>query len=237
MAMSDSVAGLILAAGEGTRLRPLTLERPKPLCPVGGVALVDRAIARLEPLTSAMVVNAHTGLDLVETHLDGRVLLSREPQLLGTGGAVGRLRAWIDGRPLVMVNADTVHAQSLAPLLEQWDGQRIRFLVAEAPGTEFRAGLRLLAVAMPPAAVAELTGEPCSVYRQVWAPWAHRRRVEVVGVGEGMPWFDCGTPETYLRAHRWLTGESVCVWPGAEGRVRSWMSSAIVTTRRIVLVR
>jgi MurNAc alpha-1-phosphate uridylyltransferase len=240
MAMSDSVAGLVLAAGEGTRLRPLTLERPKPLCPVGGVALLDRAIAGLRAVTSAVAVNTFAGADQVEAHLaaallGGPVHLSRESRLLGTGGAVGQLRPWIDGRPLVMVNADTVHGGSLAALVDGWDGRKIRFLVNDAPGVGFHARLRLLAVAMPPAAVAKLSPEPGSIYRQVWVPWARRRKVEIVTAE--VAWFDCGTPKTYLAAHQWLTGQSVCVWPGAQERVRGWMTDAIVTPRRTVLVR
>jgi len=233
--MSDSVAGLILAAGEGTRLRPLTLELPKPLCPVGAVPLLDRAIARLEALTTAVAVNTYVGADQVESHLDGRVHLSREPQLLGTGGAVGQLRSWIDGRALVMVNADTIHGGSLSAALRGWDGQRIRFLANEEPGTGFHARLRLLAVVMPWTAVAQLSPEPGSIFRQVWQPWSERQMVEVVGVD--VPWFDCGTPASYLRAHQWLTGRSVCVWPEAEARVRPWMTNAIVTPRHTVLVR
>jgi len=60
-------------------------------------------------------------------------------------------------------------------------------------------------------------------------------QVEVVGVD--VPWFDCGTPASYLQAHQWLTGDSVCVWPGAESRLRPWMTDAIVTPRYTVLVR
>jgi NDP-sugar pyrophosphorylase family protein len=235
MAMSDSVAGLVLAAGDGVRLRPLTLERPKALCPVGGVPLVDRAIGILSPLVADIAVNVHAGADLMEAHLGSRVLVSREEELLGTGGAVSRLRPWIDGRALVMVNADTIHGGSLAPLLQGWEGQRIRFLAVGPAGTPFHPGLRLLAVGMPPAAVAQLTAEPGSIYAQVWRPWADRSMTEVTSVD--VTWFDCGTPRSYLRAHQWLTGEQLCVWPGAEDRVRSWMTDAVVTPRRVVLVR
>ena len=118
-ARSD-LAGVVLAAGLGTRLRPLTDLRPKALCPVNGVPLVDLALRRVsaqvlgEPapsgaaLTANVAVNAHHHADQVVQHLAGRAHVSVEqPIALGTAGALGRLRPWIDGRPALVVNADT----------------------------------------------------------------------------------------------------------------------------------
>ena len=112
--MADSVAGVVLAAGAGTRLHPLTLERPKPLCPFGTATLVDRAISQLNAVTAAVAVNAHHGADALVAHLGGRIHVSVESELLGTGGALGRLRSWIDGRDVVVANADTVHDVDLS---------------------------------------------------------------------------------------------------------------------------
>src|SRR3954469_6391145 len=99
--MADSVtgamAGVVLAAGAGSRLRPLTLVRPKPLCPVGGVPLVDLALARLAPVGGERAVNVHHGREAMEAHLRGRVHLSVERErALGTAGALGALRDWLD---------------------------------------------------------------------------------------------------------------------------------------------
>src|SRR3954469_19578972 len=99
--MADSVAGVVLAAGAGTRLAPLTRLRPKALCPVDNVALVDHAITRASSATSALAVNAHHGLAQLEQHLVTRggpeVHLSVErDRALGTAGALGQLRGWID---------------------------------------------------------------------------------------------------------------------------------------------
>ena len=88
----------MLGAGAGTRLRPLTNLRPKVLCPVGGVPLIDGVIARVAAVTPAVAVNVHHGRDQLEAHLDGRVHLSFEDdEALGTAGAVAHLRSWLDG--------------------------------------------------------------------------------------------------------------------------------------------
>ena len=94
---------MVLAAGEGTRLRPLTERLPKALCPVGNVPLLDRALARLAGLGLAgpdrVAVNACYLGDQVVAHVGDRAHLSVEPgDPLGTAGGVARLRDWIDGR-------------------------------------------------------------------------------------------------------------------------------------------
>ena len=76
--MRTGIAGVVLAAGAGTRLRPLTLLVPKALCPVAGVPLVDHALARLEGRVADAAVNVHHGRALMEEHLHGRVHLSIE---------------------------------------------------------------------------------------------------------------------------------------------------------------
>src|SRR5262245_27560507 len=150
--MTDSLAAVVLAAGAGTRLFPLTVERPKALCPVGGVALVDRAVAAVGEMTGSVAVNAHHGADALAAHLAAvapAAHVSRERVLLGTGGALGALRTWIGGRPVVVVNADAVHEAPLAAALDGWDGERIRMVLAEPAGTAFAPGVRLCAVLMP----------------------------------------------------------------------------------------
>src|SRR5262245_51261925 len=134
--MADSVAGVALGAGAGVRLRPLTLLRPKVLCPVGDRPLIDHAIARFHgpgsggAETAVTVadadVNVHHGRDLLESHLAGRwpqIHISvEEPEALGTAGALAALREWIDGRPVMVVNGDTWSPAPVASLLDGWDG-------------------------------------------------------------------------------------------------------------------
>ena len=74
----------MLAAGAGMRMRPLTLLRPKVLCPLGDRPLVDHAIDRFAVVTDSIAVNIHAGRDMLESHLAGRVHLSfEEKEALG----------------------------------------------------------------------------------------------------------------------------------------------------------
>jgi NDP-sugar pyrophosphorylase family protein len=216
--MGESLAGIVLAAGSGTRLRPLTDELPKALCPVGGVPLVGLAVARLAAVGLAgpgsVAVNAHHRADLLAGHLDGAVHLSVEERLLGTGGGVGRLRSWIAGRAVLLVNADTVHDARLDRLLDGWDGERLRFLVAGSTApTSLDAGVRLCGVLMPWAAVEDLPDEPASIAEHVWAPWQRSGSVEVVAVAARF--YDCGTPRSYLAANLWRSGGRTVIGEGA----------------------
>src|SRR5690606_37241122 len=117
------------AAGEGRRLRPLTHVRPKPLCPVGNVPLLDLALARARTATTAVAVNVHHGRDVIVAHLAelsrgplGPVHVSvEEDEALGTAGALGHLRPWIDGRGVLVLNSDTWAPGDLREVVEGWD--------------------------------------------------------------------------------------------------------------------
>src|SRR3954467_1317647 len=129
------LAAVVLAAGAGTRLRPLTRLRPKALCPVDNVPLVDLALGWARNVTPAVAVNVHHGRAAMESHLAGRVHLSiEEPQALGTAGGVANLKDWIDGRPALTLNADAWHDADLDAFVGGWDGQRVRVLIT---GAEF----------------------------------------------------------------------------------------------------
>ncbi len=101
--------GVVLAAGAGTRLRPLTELRPKALCPVGNRPLVDWALDRVAPHVSRTAVNVHHHREQLLAHLSGReVHVSvEEPVALGTAGALGRLRDWVAGAAVLLTNADS----------------------------------------------------------------------------------------------------------------------------------
>ena len=245
----DPPAGVALAAGAGTRLRPLTLLRPKPLCPVGGVPLVDHALVRLAAVTEHQAVNVHHGRALMEAHLDGRVHLSVEDrQALGTAGALGHLRSWLDGRDALVVNADTWTRATLDPLLAGWDGARPRVLVAGPPVLTPR--VVLLGTLLPWAAVARLAAAPSGLYERCLRPAAERGELEVVGVEAEA--IDCGTPRGYLEANlstsggRSVVGEGAVVegsldrcvvWPGSTVSAGERLVETIRADRLTVLVR
>ena len=206
------MAGVALAAGAGTRLRPLTLLRPKPLCPVGDAVLLDHVLARLETVTTSVAVNVHHGREAIERHVGQRAHVSVEAERpLGTAGALGKLRPWIDGRPTVVLNADTWSSSGIERLLEGWDGERVRILVVGrgplTPTTPVAAAL------MPWQEVARLDAEPSGLYERSWAALAEAGRVETVPV-EGRV-IDCGTPAGYLAANLAESGGASVIGAGA----------------------
>jgi NDP-sugar pyrophosphorylase family protein len=215
--VSSDVAGVVLAAGAGTRLRPLTYVRPKPLCPVGDRALVDHAIDRLAGVTELLAVNVHHGREQLTAHLDGRVHVSvEEARALGTAGALGQLRDWIAGRPVVVVNGDTWTDAPLSELLQDWDGERMRLLVAGA-GNRHRP--RLAGALLPWAQVAGLAPEPAGLWEARWA--AADRSGALEWLERPARFADCGTPASYLAANLAVSGGRAVVGAGADvaGRV------------------
>jgi MurNAc alpha-1-phosphate uridylyltransferase len=209
--MRDSVAGVVLAAGLGERLRPLTVLRPKALCPVANVPLVDLAMARLTPTVGAVAVNVHHHRAALEDHLAGLAHCSVEDELLGTAGALGKLRGWLEGRAAIVVNADTWCPGGVEPLLEGWDGERIRVLVAG--GDQLEATSVVAGAVLPWAELARLEPVPSWLYRDSWLPALEAGRLEVVRYEE--PVIDCGTPAGYLRANLTANGGASVVAEGA----------------------
>ena len=95
---------MILAAGEGTRLRPLTLETPKPLLPVAGIPLIEYILVWLKSHgISEVAVNLHHKGDMIKRFLgDGhqlgvKIVYSEEEMLLGTAGGVKKMEGFFDG--------------------------------------------------------------------------------------------------------------------------------------------
>jgi hypothetical protein len=211
--MADSVAGVVLAAGRGERLRPLTFVRPKALCPVAGVPLVDHALARLDGHAADVAVNVHHGRSLMEAHLHGRVHLSvEEGEALGTAGALGHLRDWIAGRPTVVLNVDAWSPHGVGPLLDGWDGERVRVLVVG--DDRLRTGSLVAGALLPWTEVAAMADEPSGLWEVSWRAAVGEGRLEVVR-HDGL-FGDCGTPAGYLATNLLATGGQSAVSPGVE---------------------
>lgn len=197
------LAGVVLAAGEGRRLRPLTLTVPKALCPVGGRPLLDLALDRLAPLVGSLAVNAHHHSLQIVTHLlstwPGAHISVEQPQALGTAGALGALRGWIDERDVLLTNADAYLPDGLGPLVEGWDGRRTRLLVQPGVGRGEFDGLGYVgACLLPWSTVARLSPRPSGLYEVLWRGGYPRGDVETIPyTGTAI---DCGTPADYARA-------------------------------------
>ncbi len=141
--MSSPTRAMIMAAGLGTRMRPLTGDRPKPLVEVGGKALIDHAIDRLIAAgVTTIVVNLHYKADMLKAHLaerkDVEIRLSEETDgLLGTGGGVVKALAQFGGEPFYIHNSDTIWVEGYGTALERmktrWDPLRMDALLLMAP--------------------------------------------------------------------------------------------------------
>lgn len=110
---------LILCAGKGERLRPLTLKTPKPLVEVNGIKLIDYNLNLLHNFNfDDIVVNVSYLADQIIDYLGESVIYSYEKEPLGTAGAMYKLRNWFDSNFMV-VNGDTIHVLNLDRMLEQ----------------------------------------------------------------------------------------------------------------------
>lgn len=240
--MSD-LAGVALAAGAGTRLRPLTLLRPKALCPVGDVALLDHALTLLRAHTADLAVNAHHHADQIAAHVgDGVHLSIEQPAALGTAGALGRLRSWLDGRDVLLINADAYLEPDLDVLVDGWDGRRCRLLVVPtgAPGDFVRHGRPVRHVGaclLPWDLVSTLRATPSGLYEVLWRREDDAGRLDLV-VHRGTA-IDCGTPVDYLRANLHASGGASVIGAGAvvEGTIARcvvWPGAHVGPTEHLV---
>ena len=220
------MAGVVLAAGLGRRLQPLTRFRPKALCPVGDVPLVDLALGRLAATASGpdeVAVNVHHHREAMEAHLAGRVHVSIEEGVpLGTAGALGALRGWLDGRATLVVNADAWCPGPVAGLIEGWDGQRVRVLVVGEDELGPRAAVA--GALLPWSEVAGLAAVPSGLWEVSWRRALAEGRLEAVR--HDGPFVDCGTPARYLEANLQANGGRSVVGRGA--RVAGRLERSVV---------
>jgi MurNAc alpha-1-phosphate uridylyltransferase len=135
---------MIMAAGKGTRMMPLTADRPKPLIEVAGVALLDHVLDHLRDAgIGKVVINAHYRAEQVEHHMaehanDLDIAISDERDLLrDTGGGLVRALPMIGCDPFLCVNADNWWTDdgenALVRLVRQWDDDRMDVLMLLVP--------------------------------------------------------------------------------------------------------
>lgn len=223
---------LILAAGFGTRFRPVTLDIPKPLLPMWGCPVLFRLIDMLADWgVRDLLINLHHApnaiIDAIRRHAPFplRLAFSFEPDILGTGGAVRHADWFLDSDPLWIVNGDIVADLSPTPLLRAF--HRLKPLAAL--WVTDRAGPRTVQLAgddiasfrtAHPGAPGTVTfcglhlisprllsydpGEPTfSIISAYERAQADGQRVIGVRAPCGF-WADIGTPDSYLDAHAGL---------------------------------
>ena len=135
---------MVMAAGLGKRMRPLTATRPKPLVSVAGKPLIDHVFDRLRSAGIARaVVNVHYMADAMEAHLKARVkdidvIVSDErQQLLETGGGLMHARPLLGDAPILCVNSDNLWidgpVDAIRALAQHWDDARMDALLLLVP--------------------------------------------------------------------------------------------------------
>lgn len=219
---------MLFAAGKGTRMAPLTDRTPKPLIPVAGRPLLDRALdlARAGGVRR-IVVNTHHLGGQIAAHLAGTdIAISDESQaLLETGGGLRKALPLLPPGPVLTLNPDCVWtgANPIAALRAAWDGARMDALLMLVPLA--RAGARLGggdfalspdnrltrkgdfvyagASVLNPARLAGITGDAFSL-NAVWDRiLADGRAYGLVHPGG---WCDVGRPEAIPEAEKLLAG-------------------------------
>ncbi|MGI8853404.1 MAG: nucleotidyltransferase family protein [Methyloceanibacter sp.] len=145
--MSEARTAMVLAAGLGERMRPLTLQMPKPLVPLVGKTLLDHVLDRLASAgVKTAIVNVHYLPDQLEAHVQGRegqppeiVISDERGVLLNTGGGVVKALPLLGPGPFFINNADSVWSEGAAPaltrMLRKWNPERMDSLLLLAPLT------------------------------------------------------------------------------------------------------
>lgn len=216
----------ILAAGLGTRLRPITLETPKPMLPLWNRPMLDRTLAMLASWdVSEVLLNLHHApgpiIRYLATQPFPRLRISAvfEPVILGTGGAL-RNAAWFIDQPFWLLNADVVADLDPAPLLHAWKTQHplaacwltenagprtvrcekgiILHFNDKQNGHATFCGLQLLDERILPFIAKEGFDTLIAAYQR-----AQNKHHAIAGVTvPGSFWADIGTPSQYVQAHR-----------------------------------
>jgi NDP-sugar pyrophosphorylase family protein len=210
---------MILAAGLGTRLRPITYFLPKPLVPVRNKPLIAYAVENyLRAGVEEIVVNLHHLPELIERYLtlnfDCKFHFSYEPTILGTGGALRRVRHLLDD-DFFLVNGDTIQSPPFDALRRARNGFLAALTLRHPPAHDkftpvyFENG-RITGFGSG-------TGEPLmfsgahAIGAEIFDRLPEKdvfsivddvyRGVPLAGVVDDGPWFDIGTPQRYLEAH------------------------------------
>ncbi len=144
--MSVPHQALVLCAGEGRRLRPLTARTAKPLLPLLNVPLLQHALLRLRDAgVQRVALNTFHLAPQIEAFAAGLPLpglslhVRREPRLLGTGGALANLRDWLQPAPLLVLAGDIVADFDLPALFARHRAAGAEASMALAPRADVRA--------------------------------------------------------------------------------------------------
>lgn len=215
---------MVLAAGYGTRLRPLTEEIPKPLVPILGVPLLGLILQKLHEVgATRLAVNAHHRSEEIDSFINSlqfKVHVSREDEILGTAGGIARCRGHLRGAPVIICNGDILGDLPLAELLANDDpgltlagtevsgdrgtvgldrNDRVVRLRGERFGTEVRSMDYMGVARLGSDCLETLPEQGCLIGD--WALPFLRSGGRVGAVVSSTRFEDIGTPQAYLEAH------------------------------------
>ncbi len=237
MKANEVKKAVVLAAGLGTRLRPLTLVEPKPLLPMWGVPMLERILSLLESWgVEEIVVNAHWQAEKVRQYVYSRkgtakVTISDEPEILGTGGVLNPLRYFLGAEPFWLVNGDIVvedldpqpivdafeasgrfagcwMSEAFGPRTIEADCEgRVCNWKSDVAGDDGTYTYCGLAL-LGPQVLDYVKGEGFSTIVEAYEKAMMADGRFVVGADpDGAYWADCGTLESYLETHAALNPE------------------------------
>jgi len=221
---------ILLAAGFGTRLRPYTTLRPKPLFPVVNRPLLHRLIGQVQACDCRPVlVNCHHLAQQVEAALAPwpSVLVQSEPEILGTGGSLRQALDRLDNDPILVVNADLFHGIDLEQVYHRHllskndvtlalhdyprfnnvgiEGDRVRSFGQDAGERLAFTGIQVV----DPEVIERIPPNRFHHIIDLYRELAAEGRIGFCR-GDGAPWRDIGTPADYLQLH----GELLAAEPG-----------------------
>ena len=243
-------SALILAAGFGTRLRPLTLELPKPVVPVGDRPLLAHvAQACRAGGVASLVANAHhehEKLSRIIRELQLNIDVIVEEKIRGTAGGVAGARERLEPGAVLVWNGDILTEAPVRELLES-AARRDAQVLAVSPrafgegtigmddegsvvrlrgqvfGRETRSGDYVGVMALGPGVMAELPGEGC-LFADVALPHLANGG-KVWTVRSAAPWTDLGDLKQYVAANfDWLTKRGSASWLAATAQVEAKVS-------------
>lgn len=222
---------VILAAGLGTRMRPLTDKIAKPALPVLNEPLIVRTLTALKRAgVTEVMINLHHRPDTIKAaippgNLGLKIRYSREPAILGTGGALKKVRAWLGRDAFLLVNGDVIFDFDLKRLIESHKKTGALATLALKPNTDLkryrpvisdRAG-RILSIrgqpkghkgmvslfasvhVLDPVILPRLPPGPSDTVGDLYIPLL-REGAHLQGVRQTGVWHDLGSPSGYLRA-------------------------------------
>lgn len=127
---------MILAAGLGTRLRPLTYKTPKPLLPIKGMPIIDYNLRLLKKAgIKNVVINLHHLGGQIKKHVGSgkkyglKIRYSNEPKILGTGGGIKKAEKYLKSSPFIVINGDVLVGINLKKIIAKYFKKRVAALM------------------------------------------------------------------------------------------------------------